>query len=240
MRKLTDLLRRTQFEDEDLDAPTLIDYRISAPGEEKIELIKKFYREIDYPRSMRPGNLAHFSGISEESLVFLSVWDSEENASAAYGDLQASIDGVLDSVSGEATVTRESFPTHRVVIGEGVEEFTPAAAPIAPDCVAFEIDLRLEDRGHYDLLCEQMNFPAELPPGLLLHVAGQADFGWHTYSVWRTIEDSKNFLSDRIIPASVEVVRQFGVFPEIRPVEIQTTLFALNPSDAGHVKVRSD
>jgi hypothetical protein len=229
MRKLTDLLRRTQFDEDSLADPgTLIDYRIHAPGQDKIDLIKKFYGEIDYPRSMRPGNFAHLSGVSEESMVFLSIWDSEENAAAAFTELQKPIDEVLGAVEGEATVQRESFKTYRFVVGDGVTDFNPSVAPIGPECVAYQIDLAMDDRGHYDLLCRQMNFPEEIPKGLLMHIACQTDFGWQTYSVWRTLEDSTAFLSEKIIPASVEVVRQFGVFPEIRPVEIETTLFALN------------
>lgn len=208
-------------------ASSLIEYRVEAPGHDALELIKRFYASIDYPRSMRDGNLMHLCGSNEEEIVFLSVWDNEENAAAAYDELAEPIGALVSEVEGGGVV-RSSHRVHRFVVSEAASSYDASVAELDPSCVGYQIDMPIHGSSMYDLFCEKLAFPEEIPDGLLAHVAGETDFGWRTYTVWRTTLDSQRYFSERIIPASVDVVREEAIFPEIRPLEIAPTLFAVN------------
>ena len=80
----------------------------------------------------------------------------------------------------------------------------------------------------YDMICARMRFPQEFPDGLLMHVAGQTDLGWRTYSIWNEVQPSLDFLEQRMMPAAVDMVREKVMFPEISPLEVKPFLFALN------------
>ena len=226
MRKLTEILGVSHV-NPDGSTPTLIEYRIDAPGHDPVELIKRFYRLADYPSSMQPGNLMHLSGANEEGIVLLSVWNNERDAAAAYEELAEPIEAIIEDL-GEGSVARVSHSAHRYVLGPGSGIFAADLAELDPDCVAYQIDVPIHGQAMYDLFCEKLEFPAFIPEGLLAHVAGETEAGWRTYTVWSTVEDSQRYFSDRIIPSGVEVVREVGVFPEIRPLEIKPTLFVVN------------
>jgi hypothetical protein len=229
MRKISDLLGRRSADEPNAAAPAaMVEYRIRGEGFDKLETIHRIYDRIDFPRTMRPGSLCHVSGISDDELVFLSVWDSERNAMAAYDDMSALIDEVIGEASPTASVERSSSLAARFVIGDDLEEFSNTRASFDPHCIGYISDFPIESGVPYELTCEKMNFPAEFPPGMLMHVAGETEDGWRTFTVWREIVQSGAFFRDRLMPAAVEVVREHGVFPVIRPIEIKPHMFVLN------------
>jgi hypothetical protein len=229
MKKLSELLGRPAENGvRPVDAATMVDYRIRGEGFDRLETIDRFYKEIDFPRSMRNGNLGHLSGVSDDEIVFMSIWDTEKNAMAAFDDMRGSIEKVLREAGPTATVDRVSSGVFRFSIGEDVAEFSHERAQLNPNCVGYVIDIPTQGHLSYELTCEKMNFPQDWPPGLLMHVAGETDRGWRTYSLWREIGQSRDFLAQRLIPAAVDVVREHQVFPVIRPIEVKLHLFALN------------
>jgi hypothetical protein len=235
MRKISDLFSRgeaaDEIEREDLEGgvAAMIDYRIKGEGIDQMELIEAFYKLIDFPRSMRDGNLAHISGIAGDEIIFTSIWDNEVNASESYAELGPAIAEVIDRYGTPGTVVdRRSSGVHRFSIGESVGQFSHERAESNPQCVGYVIDIPLHGKMAYDLICQKMEFPQEWPEGLLMHVAGQTDNGWRTCSVWADREPSLVFLEQRLMPAAVDMVRERGLFPEIRPLEVKPFLFALN------------
>src|SRR3954452_1236842 len=190
MRKISELFSRRASADaierEDLDGgvAAMVDYRIKGDGVDQMELIADFYELINFPSSMRDGNLAHISGISPDEIVFTSIWDSEANAKAAYAEMGPAIEEVTNRHGPNTTVERHSSGVYRFSIGEQVSQFSHALATPNPACVGYVVDIPLHGKMAYDMICSRMRFPEEFPDGLLLHVAGQTDAGWRTFSIW--------------------------------------------------------
>jgi hypothetical protein len=234
MRKISDLFTRGESADaierEDLDGgvAAMIDYRIKGEGVDQMALIAEFYEMIDFPHSMRDGNLAHFSGIAGDEIIFSSIWDNEENARLAYADMMPAIQAVTSKHGPNTTVERHSSAVHRFSIGEQATPFSHVNAVVNPDCVGYVIDVPLHGKMAYDIICSKMDFPQAFPAGLLLHVAAMTDMGWRTCSIWNEVQPSLDFLEQRLMPAAVGMVREEGVFPEISPLEVKPFLFALN------------
>ncbi|MGH2906540.1 MAG: hypothetical protein ACRDKI_07190 [Solirubrobacterales bacterium] len=234
MRKISDLFARSEaaaaIKREDLEGgvASLIDYRIIGEGVDQMAVIADFYNRIDFPRSMRDGNLAHVAGTAGDQIIFSSVWDTEANAITAYQEMGPDIERTLKEVAPQARVERSSTGVYRFSIGDDADEFNNSIAVRNPECVGYLIDIPVHGKMAYDLVCNNMGFPAEWPEGLLMHVAGPSALGWRTFSMWRTVDDSLDFLEQRLMPGAVGVVREQGLFPEIRPLEVKPFLFALN------------
>jgi hypothetical protein len=126
------------------------------------------------------------------------------------------------------TVERHSSGVYRFSIGEHVSQFSHVVAAPNPDCIGYVVDIPLHGKMTYDMICARMRFPQEFPDGLLMHVAGQTDIGWRTYSIWNEVQPSLDFLEQRMMPAAVDMVREKVMFPEISPLEVKPFLFALN------------
>lgn len=232
MRKLSDIVRHPSIPGlSKHDSLVVVEYAVDAPGRNAIDLIARLYQELGFPGSIVPTNLAHISGATEERVIFVSIWQSERDAERAFAEAESAVARLADEIGPDAALHRSSYKAHRVTIGPAAEEHDGRRAQINPDCVAFTIDLPDDSRAIYDDYCDQMGFPTEIPEGLLLHVAYEVGKELKTISVWQTIEHSQAFMRDRIIPAGPEVVRDHGVFPEIRPVEFKPTLLAFNIGD---------
>lgn len=188
-----------------------------------------FYSRVDYPRKLDDGLLVHIGGVLDGSeTVYLSVWRSDAEALASWNEKRADVEAVLADAPPNAEIHRRSSKLHRIYLGDDVQEFAANVADRKPDCVGFVIDLPETSPATYELLCERMNFPVEWPEGLLVHLAGPVDDKLRIVSVWRRVEDSRNYFASRLIPASVEIAREFGLFPEIRPVGLRVHMLALN------------
>lgn len=229
MRKLSDIVRRSTDATFDPSQKFLVvDFEISAPDHNALDVISRLYREIDYPRSMKSGNKAHISGANDERVIFTSLWSCSDQAKEANEEVKASIQQLSTELGEDVELVCQSNPAVRVDVSDSISEFDASRAELNPDCVAFTIDIPQPGRKIYDLYCDQMRYP-ELPAdGLLFHLAYEFDDVFRTISVWRSIEHSAAFMRDRIVPAGPTVVREHGVFPEVRPVEFKPTLLAFN------------
>lgn len=229
MRKLTDIVRRPSirnpFKSDQLE---VVDYEIDAPGHAALAVISAIYRELDFPRSVKPTNLAHISGATSERVIFTGVWRNEREANEAYEEIKDVIASLTDEFGPDASVERISSKATRVTIGDLVSDYEAALAQFNPECVAFTVDIPTDGREIYDLYCAEMRFPEIVPKGLMLHLAYEVGPSMRTVSVWRTLEDSQDFMRERIVPAGPGVVRDHGIFPEVRPVEFKPTLLAFN------------
>ncbi|MGB1582476.1 MAG: hypothetical protein ACPHCI_01670 [Solirubrobacterales bacterium] len=229
MRKLTDIIRRPSipnlFKRDQLE---VVDYEIHAPGHAALAVISAIYRELDFPRSIKPSNLAHVSGATSERVIFTGIWRSEREAREAFQEIEGVVATLKDTFGPEASIERISRKASRVEIGDLVSDYEAAFAQINPDCVAFTVDIPIDGKAIYDNYCEAMRFPEIMPEGLMLHLAYEDGSTMRTVSVWRTLEDSQNFMRERIVPAGPSVVREHGVFPEVRPIEFKPTLVAFN------------
>lgn len=232
MRKLSDIVRRPSIPGLSKgESLVVVEYVVEAPGHSAIDLIARLYREIGFPRSIVPTNVAHISGATDERVIYLSVWRNHRDAEDAFAEAESAVERLKSEIGPEAALHRSSFKAHRVTIGPGADEYNAQLAEINPDCVAFTIDLPCDGRSIYDHYCEEMGFPESVPDGLLLHVAYEVGKELRTISVWQSIEHSRAFMRDRIIPSGPAVVRDYGVFPEVRPVEFKPTLLAFNLGD---------
>lgn len=229
MRKISDIVRHPSIPGlSKHDSLVVVEYTVDAPGRNAIDLIARLYREIGFPGSIVPTNLAHISGATEERLVFVSIWQNERDADEAFAEAESAVEKLASEIGPDVALHRSTYKAHRVTVGPDSDEYEARIAQVNPDCVAFTIDLPSDGRPIYDHYCEQMDFPAVMPEGLLLHVAYEVGKELKTISVWQTIEDSQAFMRDRIIPAGPGVVRDRGVFPEVRPLEFKPTLLAFN------------
>lgn len=218
--------RRDPREPEVAREAILVDYRLESVS---VEHLDQFYRRVGYRERLDDGLLAHVGGVIDgEELVYLSVWRSESEAIASWQAKRSDIEAVLGDAPPDAQVTRRASEVHRLYLGDDLLEFREGLADGDPDCVGFVIDLPDMDDDSYDLICDRMRFPEEWPEGLLVHVAGQVDDFFRVLSIWRRADQSRRFFEDRLIPAAVDVARNHGLFPEIRPRELRVHLFALN------------
>lgn len=237
MRKLSDIVRRPSIPGLSKgESLIVVEYTVDAPGHSAIELISRLYREIGFPATILPTNVVHISGATEERAIFVSIWRSERDADDAFAEAESAVARLSAEIGPEAKLHRSSFKAHRVTVGPEVDEYAARVAEINPDCVAFTIDLPVDGRTIYDHYCDEMGFPETIPEGLLLHVAYEVGEELRSISVWQSIEHSRDFMRDRIIPAGPAVVRDFGVFPEVRPVEFKPTLLAFNLGDGASVQ----
>ncbi len=229
MRKLTDIVRRPSIRNPfKRDQLEVVDYEIHAPGHAALAVISAIYSELDFPRSIKPSNLVHVSGATSERVIFTGIWRSERDAREAFEEIKGAVASLTDTFGPEASVERISRRASRVEIGDLVSDYEAALAQFNPDCVAFTVDIPVDGKAIYDNYCEEMRFPEIMPEGLMLHLAYEVGPTMRTISVWRTLEDSQNFMRERIVPAGPGVVRDHGVFPEVRPVEFKPTLLAFN------------
>jgi hypothetical protein len=65
----------------------------------------------------------------------------------------------------------------------------------------------------YDALNEAMNFPAEVPEGLLSHVAAPTDGGMQIVDVWQSREHNERFLREKLGPAFARVPGTDAIAP---------------------------
>jgi hypothetical protein len=223
---ITSFMRRAS-DVEPLDVPTLVTYRVDIADNDPLKLASRLYEIIDYPRALR--ELAgHVSGVSEDGVEFISVWADEQAADNTFKYAMAELAVLWEEFPG-LQFERETYPVHRFVVTEGAEEYDADRALPNPSCAAYRLDVPIHGRNVYDRACELMNFPDDLPDGLLMHVAAETADGWTTYTVWHSVEDAREYMRDQIMPAGLQIVRDQQIFPEIRPVEIVPTLFASNP-----------
>ncbi|MBI5311504.1 MAG: hypothetical protein HZB14_10855 [Actinobacteria bacterium] len=206
----------------------LADYRLESVN---IEHLDDFYNRVGYRERLDPGLLTHIGGAIEDGadgeIVYMSIWHSEGEALESWRAKLSEVEIVL-SDSPDAKVIRRSSKIHRLYLGDDVDEFREGRSDVDPDCVGYVIDLPQVDVDAYDLICEHMGFPGDWPTGLLMHFAGRVDDFMRVVSIWRRAGQSRHFLEDRLMPAAVQVVRDHGLFPEIRPRELRIHLMALN------------
>jgi hypothetical protein len=62
----------------------------------------------------------------------------------------------------------------------------------------------------YDQLNEKINFPAEVPDGLISHTAGPKGGGFFVVDVWESREQYDKFIEGTLMPAFAEVVGEIG------------------------------
>lgn len=224
---ISSFLRKTSEEGSE-NGPTLVSYRVDLAGHDPMALSSRLYDVIDYPRALK--ELAgHISGVSEEGVEFVSVWADAQAAEAAFRSAVENL-GVLWNEFPGIKADRETYPVHRFVVTEGAEQYDPDRAQPHPPCVSYRMDIPIHGRDIYDTAAELMNFPEEIPDGMLMHIASETADGWTTYTVWHGVENAREYMRDKIMPASLQIVRDQQIFPEIRPVEIVPTLFASNPA----------
>lgn len=227
MMGISSFLRKSSGESSG-EEPTLVTYRVDLAGHDPVKLSGRLYEIIDYPHALR--ELAgHVSGVSEDGVEFVSVWADEEAADATFKRAIKELAVLWDEFPG-LQVERETYPVYRFVVTEGAEEYDADRAQPNPACVAYRLDVPIHGRDVYDSACQHMGFPDEIPEGLLMHVAAETADGWTTYTVWHSVQDARNYMRDKIMPAGLQIVRDQQIFPEIRPVEIVPTLFASNPT----------
>jgi hypothetical protein len=67
----------------------------------------------------------------------------------------------------------------------------------------------------YDGVCAAINFPENIPDGLLVHLAGATSGGWRVIDCWESQQLFDRFLRDTLTPA----MRQLNVLqPEVETI----------------------
>jgi hypothetical protein len=71
----------------------------------------------------------------------------------------------------------------------------------------------------YDELNKAMNFPAEVPDGLLQHTACKDGDGMRIIDTWEAREKFEAFIENKLGPAMAKVAEDSP--PEIEPIELE-------------------
>jgi hypothetical protein len=66
----------------------------------------------------------------------------------------------------------------------------------------------------YDAIGKEMNFPNEIPDGLLSHVAGPVDGGFQIVDVWESLEKFEAFMESTLMPAMAKVGYEVPASPQ--------------------------
>lgn len=77
----------------------------------------------------------------------------------------------------------------------------------------FVIDLEGMTSAIYDGVNEATNFPAEVPDGLISHVAGPVEGGFRVVDVWESPEHYDRFVQEKLGPALGQVEGADAVSP---------------------------
>lgn len=209
----------------------LVDYRID--GSIGLAQIDEIYDRIGYRDRLDEGLLVHLSGTIDEAISYMSVWQNDALSVASWEQKGTIIEDVLKSVDPAPAVERRSHRLHRLIVGNDLSAFRTGSTAGDPECVCYVIDLPNADAKLYERVISQMDFPGKFPAGLLIHAVGQVEDVLRITSIWRHSGQSRRFLEDRMMPALVAVVRERGVFPEIRPVELKVHFLAVADALAG-------
>lgn len=203
----------------------LVDYRMSRVS---VGHLDAFYERSGFPDVFESGMMAHVSGVlGGEETVYLSIWDDEDTAVAAWRRKRADIAEVLEDAPPDAEISRRSSPLYRIYAGDGLGRLAAPETGRRPSVAGVVIDLPQTDIAAYELVCGRMDFPDDWPDGLLLHFAGPVEDVLRVVSIWRRAEDSREFFESRLIPAALAVAREKGLFPEIRPVDLRVHMLVL-------------
>ncbi len=65
----------------------------------------------------------------------------------------------------------------------------------------------------YGAINERMGFPAEVPQGLLTHIAAVEDAGMRFVDVWESEQQFERFLEEELLPAMGEIDAEGVVSP---------------------------
>lgn len=63
------------------------------------------------------------------------------------------------------------------------------------------LDIEGMSKEMYDEVNADANFPAEVPAGLISHVAGPIENGMRVFDIWESREDFGRFIGERLAPA---------------------------------------
>lgn len=237
MKRFPDIAHRQsaaeQFSSNDLE---ILDYEISASPAKLRKILRRLCVLTSDPGVVDPKRVVHFSGISEGRAIYTEVWKRGSST-----DLTAQARTILDftevlpqELRPDAEITCRRQRVHRLVLGDAPGEFASAFAQPNPDCVAFALNIPEPGPKTYDDFCEAMRFPELIPRGMLMHLASEISDELRTVTAWRAIEDSREFMRERIIAVAPEFVRSHQIVPEVRPIEIQPTLLAINNPGSVH------
>ncbi|MBI4897632.1 MAG: hypothetical protein HY827_04620 [Actinobacteria bacterium] len=203
----------------------LADYRIE--GDVGLPQIDEIYERLGYRKRLDDGLLVHVGGTIDDAIAYMSVWQNDSLSAASWRQKRQVIDEVLKRADPDPVVDRRSHSVHRLIVGADLSEFRAGLAVSDPECVGYVIDLPNADVKLYERVIARMDFPGQFPAGLLIHAVGQVEDVLRITSIWRHAGQSRRFLEDRLMPALVSVVRERGVFPEIRPVELKVHYLAV-------------
>jgi hypothetical protein len=203
----------------------LVDYLID--GTIGLAQIDEIYDRFGYGERLDEGLLVHIGGTIDNAVAYMNIWQNDTLATEFWQQKRQVIDDVLKTADPSPAVNRRKHRVHRLIVGDGLDEFRAGPSERDPECVGYVIDLPNADVKLYERVIEQMDFPGKFPAGLLIHAVGQVEKVLRITSIWRHSGQSRRFLEDRLMPALVAVVRERGVFPEIRPVELRVHYLAV-------------
>ncbi len=203
----------------------LVDYLID--GKLGLAQIDEIYDRLGYRDRLDEGLLVHLSGTINDAISYMSVWQNDARSVASWKRKEAVIEDVLKSVDPSPALERRSHRIHRLIVGDDLNAYRVGSVAGDRECVCFVIDLPNADAKLYERVIAQMDFPGKFPAGLLIHAVGQVEDVLRITSIWKHSGQSRRFLEDRLMPALVAVVRERGVFPEIRPVELRIHYLAV-------------
>lgn len=119
----------------------------------------------------------------------------------------------------------------------------PAAVSLSPSAIRPQAGLA-RMYGHfrvpggserfYDRICEQMNFPAEVSPGLLGHFAGRIDGGWEVIDLWREDEAMEHVFSRYLVDAISSAIELTGERVDVEPEMREIARLVVGPDAAEH------
>lgn len=78
----------------------------------------------------------------------------------------------------------------------------------------------------YDAVCDRLNFPQEIPEGLISHCGFPTSTGFCVCEFWDTPESQEAFWNAKLEQAIGETSQEFGISPEAVDMQLQTAHMA--------------
>lgn len=166
---------------------------------------ERFYDRIcehmNFPATISPGLLGHFAGPIEGGWEVVDIWREDDAMEQVFSEyLVDAVSAAIEKTGERVDVEPEMRGVARVVVGPAagrhrVEQGAGRKCSergVQP--VGVTIDTPRGDAAGYLRGCEFLDFPAQMPDGLVVHLAGECESGWRVFDCWDSAEKCDEYM----------------------------------------------
>lgn len=156
---------------------------------------------MNFPATIAPGMLGHFAGPIEIGWEVIDIWRENEAMEHTFSQhLVDAISSAIEQTGERFDVEPEMREIARVVLGPAANNHRLddgadrkcSERGVRP--VGVVIDSPAGDLDGYLRTCEHLNFPDDIPAGLVVHLAGECEGGWRIFDCWDSDAQCDDFM----------------------------------------------